>query len=48
MILALIHAASGELDAGRQPPDDVESAPLASVLGAVTAGRPESRDGGLD
>jgi hypothetical protein len=39
MILALIHAASGELEAGRQTPDDVETALLASVLGAVSTAR---------
>jgi hypothetical protein len=35
MILALVHAASGELRAGTLPEQDIESALLASVLGAV-------------
>jgi hypothetical protein len=35
MILALIHAASGELRNGTIAEDDVESALLASVIGAV-------------
>jgi len=35
-ILALIHAASGELNAKRMPTEQVESALLASVLGAVS------------
>ena len=38
MILALIHAASGEVDAGGSSPDDIEPALVATVLGAV--GRP--------
>ena len=36
-MLALVHAASGELRAGRLPPDQVESALVESVLGAVGA-----------
>jgi TetR/AcrR family transcriptional repressor of mexCD-oprJ operon len=36
MILALIHAASGELRAGTLPEQDIESALVASVLGAVS------------
>jgi hypothetical protein len=36
-ILALIHAASGELGAGRLPSEQVESVLVASVLGAVSA-----------
>jgi TetR/AcrR family transcriptional regulator, mexCD-oprJ operon repressor len=40
MILALIHAASGELRAGRLPSRQVESALLGSVLGAVSAAPP--------
>jgi AcrR family transcriptional regulator len=40
-ILALIHAASAELDAQRMPTAEIESALLASVLGAV--GEPDSR-----
>jgi AcrR family transcriptional regulator len=38
MILALVHAASGELQAGRVPADRIESALVDTVLGAV-AGR---------
>ena len=37
MLLALIHGASGELSAGRIGEDRVESALLATVVGAVTA-----------
>lgn len=37
MILALIHAASGELRAEHVPPEQVEAALLATVLGAVSA-----------
>jgi AcrR family transcriptional regulator len=40
MILALVHAASGELRAGRLPADQVEAALLATVLGAVGASYP--------
>jgi TetR/AcrR family transcriptional repressor of mexCD-oprJ operon len=36
MVMALIHAASGELRAGRLPSDDAEAALVATVLGAVT------------
>jgi TetR/AcrR family transcriptional regulator, mexCD-oprJ operon repressor len=36
MILALVHAASAELQAGRIPERDAESALLATVLGAVS------------
>ena len=39
MLLALIHAASGELRAGRMPEADAEAALVATVLGAVGAGR---------
>jgi hypothetical protein len=35
MILALIHAASAELQAGNGSPDEVESALVATMLGAV-------------
>jgi AcrR family transcriptional regulator len=35
MLLALVHAASGELAAGRIPAAQVEAALLASVLGAI-------------
>ena len=41
MIIALIHAASGEVDAGGAAPDEIEPALIATVLGAV--GRPGSR-----
>lgn len=37
MLLALVHAASGELSAGRIPAAQVEAALLASVLGAIRA-----------
>ena len=37
MLLALVHAASGELSAGRIPADEVEAPLLASVLGAIRA-----------
>jgi AcrR family transcriptional regulator len=37
MILALIHAASGELQAERLPADRIEAALLDTVLGAVRA-----------
>jgi AcrR family transcriptional regulator len=37
MLLALVHAASGELSAGRIPGAQVEAALLASVLGAISA-----------
>ena len=36
MIMALIHAAVAELHAERLPAEKVESALLATVLGAVT------------
>ena len=39
-ILALIHAASDELGAGRLPSEHVESALVGSVLGAVSAAPP--------
>ena len=37
MILALIHAASAELRAGRLPADEIEAALVTTVLGAVVA-----------
>jgi len=37
MLLALVHAASGELSAGRIPATQVEPALLASVVGAICA-----------
>jgi AcrR family transcriptional regulator len=36
MLLALIHAASGELSAGRMPPAAVEAALVRTVLGAIS------------
>ena len=39
MLLALVHAASGELSAGRIPAPQVEKALLASVRGAIRATR---------
>lgn len=39
MIMALIHAASGELSAGRMPRAGAEAALVATVLGAVGAPR---------
>ena len=36
MILALVHAASAELRAGRLAPDEVEAAIVATVLGALS------------
>jgi AcrR family transcriptional regulator len=40
MVMALIHAASAELRAGRVPEQHAEAALLATVLGAVRAGPP--------
>jgi TetR/AcrR family transcriptional repressor of mexCD-oprJ operon len=37
MILALVHAASAELQSGRTPAEDIEPAVVATVLGAVGA-----------
>ena len=37
IVMALIHAASGELRAGRVPESDAEAALVATVLGAVTS-----------
>jgi AcrR family transcriptional regulator len=42
MLLALIHAASGELRAGRISDDDAEQALLATILGAVSDGSAQS------
>jgi hypothetical protein len=39
MLLALIHGASAELRAGRMPAEQVESAVVQTVLGAVTGRR---------
>ena len=36
MVMALIHAASAELQAGRLPEEAVESALVATVLGALS------------
>lgn len=38
MLLAIVHAASGEVRAGRLPADDVEDALMATALGAVAGG----------
>ena len=38
MLLAIVHAASAELQAGRLPAAEVESAVAATVLGAIRAG----------
>jgi hypothetical protein len=38
MILALIHAASGTLQAGHGTPEQIEPALIATVLGAVGGG----------
>ena len=38
MLLALVHAASGELSAGRIPAAQLEAALLASVMGAIRPG----------
>jgi AcrR family transcriptional regulator len=40
MIMALVHAASAEVQAGRTPADKVESALMATVLGALGAPPP--------
>lgn len=37
MLLALVHAASAQLRAGRMPADSIEAAVVATVLGAVAA-----------
>ena len=37
MLLAIVHAASGELRAGRVAADDVEDAMIVTALGAVAA-----------
>jgi len=39
MLLALVHAASGELHAGRATDGDAEPALVATVLGALSGGR---------
>jgi TetR/AcrR family transcriptional regulator, mexCD-oprJ operon repressor len=43
MVLALIHAASGELGARRVTDADAERALIGTVLGAVSAARPTTR-----
>jgi AcrR family transcriptional regulator len=40
MVMALVHAASAELQAGRVPEEDAEAALSATVLGALSAGPP--------
>jgi TetR/AcrR family transcriptional repressor of mexCD-oprJ operon len=42
MILALIHASSAQLQAASGPPEEIESALVATVLGAVGASSTES------
>ena len=37
MLLALVHAASAQLRAGRMPADAIEAAVVATVLGALAA-----------
>lgn len=44
MLLALIHAASGELHTGRLPPVEIESALVTTVLGALGATRGDERE----
>jgi AcrR family transcriptional regulator len=39
MVMALLHAASAELEAGRLPEERIEAAVLATVLGALSDGR---------
>jgi TetR/AcrR family transcriptional regulator, mexCD-oprJ operon repressor len=39
MLLALVHAASAQLRAGRMPADEIEAAVVATVLGALSAPR---------
>ena len=41
MLLALVHAASSELSAGRMPRAAVEAALVRTVLGAITGARPD-------
>jgi AcrR family transcriptional regulator len=41
MMLALVHAASAELRAGRLPADEIEAAIVATVLGALSRPRTE-------
>jgi AcrR family transcriptional regulator len=43
MVMALMHAASGELGAGRVTDADAESALIATILGALSAGHPAGR-----
>ena len=43
MQLAIVHAASGEMRAGRLPADDVEDAMIATALGAVAGSAKRSR-----
>ena len=39
MLLALVHAASAQLRAGRMPADEIEAAVVATVLGALSPPR---------
>lgn len=43
MLLAIAHAASGEMRAGRIPADEVEDAMLATALGGVAAPTPKPK-----
>lgn len=43
MLLAIVHAASGEMRAGRLPAGEVENAMLATALGAVAARHAKKR-----
>ncbi len=45
MLMALVHAGSAELRAGRVPEDDAEAALVATVLGAVASPGPQGTDG---
>jgi AcrR family transcriptional regulator len=45
MLLALVHAASGELRAGHVSDDDAEKALVATILGAVAERPPHEADG---
>jgi TetR/AcrR family transcriptional regulator, mexCD-oprJ operon repressor len=44
MVMALVHAASAEMRAGRVPQDEAEAALVATVLGAVASAGPRRTD----
>jgi len=44
MFMALVHAGSAEMRAGRMPTDQAEAALVATVLGAVAGPRPQGTD----